>query len=316
MAADLRLQYTEEIVGAGHPTKSDTVWRVHDVETDIDGHGKVRYLKEQTAAPSVPTDEGALYTADDDGETVLYYRSDGESAEVARPGLGRAPPGYIAGLQISRSDTNEITIQPGAMESGGKLYVLSSAVAVTVGSVASLSWRGLVITPPSTGNTLAGSNFGDIAISDVVKSSDGTYWHRSSYTDRRVIGLYPVVGSDVLSGFETTSGGKYKLANYYQVVNDSSPPTTATSTDIGLPALTGAVGRVLVRSAAGTSATRLGVTLDGIKIADAPGRYVTGWAEAFSDDGTVDLSVACTGDTATLLDVRLVSVDIPIGMAR
>ena len=80
--------------------------------------------------------------------------------------------------------------------------------------------------------------------------------------------------------------------------------------------MTGAVGQVLVRSAAGTSATRLGITMDGIKIADAPGRYVTGWAEAYSDDGTVDLSIACTGDTATLLDVRLVSVDIPVGMAR
>ena len=277
--------------------------------------GKVRYLKEQSSAPTVPTDEGALYTADDGGDTCLYYKAGSDMLELARPGQAPAP-GFISGLQISRSDTNEITIQPGAMESGGKLYVLSSAVAVTVGSVASLSWRGLVITPPSSGNALSGSNFSDIAITDVVKSSSGTYWHRSGYTDRRVIGLYPVVSSDVLSGFETTSGGKYKPSNYYQVVNDSTPPTTATSTDIGLPALTGAVGQVLVRSAAGASATRLGVTMDGIKIADAPGRYVTGWAEAFSDDGTVDLSVACTGDTATLLDVRLVSVDIPIGMAR
>ena len=315
-AADLRLQATEEVVGANHATKSDTVFRVHAVETDIDGHGKVRYLKEQSSAPTVPSDEGALYTADDGGDTVLLYRSDGESVEVARPGLGRAPPGYIAGLQISRSDTNELTVQPGAVDIEGKLYVLTSSVEIAVGSVASLSWRALAVTPPTSGSALSSSNFSDIAISDVVKSSDGTYWHRTSYTDRRVIGLYPVASSDVLSGFATTIDGKYKVGSYYQVVNDSSPPTTATPTDIGLPALTGSVGQILVRSAAGTSATRLGVTLDGIKIADAPGRYVTGWAEAFSDDGTVDLSVACTGDTATLLDVRLVSVGVPVGMAR
>jgi LemA protein len=46
--SDLRIQYQEEMVGAGHPTKPDTLNRLALVETDLDGHGKLRFLKLQT----------------------------------------------------------------------------------------------------------------------------------------------------------------------------------------------------------------------------------------------------------------------------
>lgn len=38
--ADLRPQYTEEAVGANHPTKADTINRAYNVEHDVDGTHK------------------------------------------------------------------------------------------------------------------------------------------------------------------------------------------------------------------------------------------------------------------------------------
>lgn len=80
--SDLRIQYSEEMVGAGHPTKPDTLNRLALVESDQDGHGKFRYLKAQTTAPATAAGEGALYAKAAAGRPELYYRGQDSAAEV------------------------------------------------------------------------------------------------------------------------------------------------------------------------------------------------------------------------------------------
>ncbi|MFH1058752.1 MAG: hypothetical protein V1797_08750 [Pseudomonadota bacterium] len=80
--SDLRIQYSEEMVGSGHPTKPDTLNRLALVETDQDGHGKLRYLKAQSAAPATAADEGALYTKAAGGRPELFFRGQDSGAEV------------------------------------------------------------------------------------------------------------------------------------------------------------------------------------------------------------------------------------------
>ncbi len=71
--SDQSIQYDEEMVGAGHPTKSDTLNRLALVEHANDGNHTVVSLDEQSAAPSNTADHGKLYTKDADGITELFY---------------------------------------------------------------------------------------------------------------------------------------------------------------------------------------------------------------------------------------------------
>ena len=101
--SDMRIQYQEEMVGAGHPTKPDTLNRLALVEADQDGRGKCRFLKAQASAPATLAGEGALYTRLAGGQPELFYRSAASASEVrltcaAGPGallLPRSLPGLL-----------------------------------------------------------------------------------------------------------------------------------------------------------------------------------------------------------------------------
>ena len=56
LAADQRIQYTEEMVGASHPTKSDTLNRLALVEHNTDGTHKQQALNPVGAIMAWPTD--------------------------------------------------------------------------------------------------------------------------------------------------------------------------------------------------------------------------------------------------------------------
>jgi len=106
--SDLRIQYSEEMVGAGHPTKPDTLNRLALVETDQDGHGKFRFLRQQGAAPATAAGEGALYAKAAAGRPELFYRGQDSAAEVRLscldgPGsllLARAVAGLLVDEQL------------------------------------------------------------------------------------------------------------------------------------------------------------------------------------------------------------------------
>ena len=94
--SDQRIQYNEEMVGAGHPTKEDTLNRLALVETGSDGHGKYRYLATQASAPATGSAEGVVYAKEAGGKAEAHYRGpdgggearltrQGELADVLRP---------------------------------------------------------------------------------------------------------------------------------------------------------------------------------------------------------------------------------------
>lgn len=100
--SDQTIQYSEEMVGAGHPTKEDTLNRLALVETASDGHGKYRYLATQGAAPETGSAEGVLYARLAGGKAEAHYRGPdgGSEARLTRQGeladLLRARP--LAGI--------------------------------------------------------------------------------------------------------------------------------------------------------------------------------------------------------------------------
>jgi len=107
--SDLRIQYDEEMVGSGHPTKSDTLNRLFlggASPTLRDSDGKVLYniFKKQTSAPSTAADEGALYAKENaDGDLTPYWRRPSDGAEVE----------LAAALEVI--DQDEATLTGGAM---------------------------------------------------------------------------------------------------------------------------------------------------------------------------------------------------------
>jgi hypothetical protein len=83
----MRIQYSEEVVGANHPTKGDTLNRLTLVETDADGHGLTRYLKVQAADPETAAGECVLYAKSVGGHVGIFLRAEG-NGEVAQIGRG------------------------------------------------------------------------------------------------------------------------------------------------------------------------------------------------------------------------------------
>lgn len=71
--SDQRIQYDEEMVGANHPTKSDTLNRLALVEHAQDGNHTVISLDEQSAAPGNEADHGKVYAKEVSGVTELFY---------------------------------------------------------------------------------------------------------------------------------------------------------------------------------------------------------------------------------------------------
>jgi len=77
--ADLRPQYTEEAVGANHPTKTDVINRAYNVEHGIDGtHSKA--ITQLTASKLVKADASKILTASAMAETA-----NGEVTNASQP---------------------------------------------------------------------------------------------------------------------------------------------------------------------------------------------------------------------------------------
>ena len=115
--ADQRIQSTEEMVGAGHATKADTLNRRSDVEHENDGKHTKTTLVQQGSDPTTAVDEGVLYTKDDgSGNNELYFR--GESAGTplkitktkgtALDVTAGLPKGYRQGWKMSNNATDAV----------------------------------------------------------------------------------------------------------------------------------------------------------------------------------------------------------------
>ncbi|MFH2125999.1 MAG: hypothetical protein ABIK12_05755 [Pseudomonadota bacterium] len=80
---DLRIQYDEEMVGAGHPTKEDTLNRLMLAEHDSAGLHQRATLVVQEEDPDTGAEQAALYVKNSGGLAVLFYRG-GEGGEVTQ----------------------------------------------------------------------------------------------------------------------------------------------------------------------------------------------------------------------------------------
>jgi len=85
--SELRIQYNEEMVGHGHPTKADTLNRLFlggpaPVLRDNDGKVLHSVFKKQTSPPDTGADEGALYAKEVDGVLRPFWRRPDNGAEI------------------------------------------------------------------------------------------------------------------------------------------------------------------------------------------------------------------------------------------
>jgi hypothetical protein len=91
--SDLRISYEEEMVGSGHPTKTDTLNRLFlggpaPVLRDTDGKVLYNLFKEQAADPSTGIGEGALFAKQNSsGVLALHWRRPGDGEVIQ---LGQA----------------------------------------------------------------------------------------------------------------------------------------------------------------------------------------------------------------------------------
>jgi len=128
--SDQRIQYTEEMVGNGHPTKADTLNRFGNVEHDTDGtHQKA--ISHLTASRAVLTD-GSKKLVSDEAATGTGAPVRATSPTLVTPTLGVATATSINKVTITQPATSAtLTIADGktltvsqtvTLESGTDLY--------------------------------------------------------------------------------------------------------------------------------------------------------------------------------------------------
>jgi hypothetical protein len=106
--SDMRIQYTEDMVGAGHPTKDDTLNRLALVEADADGHGLKRYLKAQAGDPATGEGECVVYAKTVAGQVELFHRAeeDGAVTQITSGGRLVIPPRPVGSWAFYTGDPN------------------------------------------------------------------------------------------------------------------------------------------------------------------------------------------------------------------
>ncbi len=110
--SDMRIQYNEEMVGAGHPTKQDTLNRLALVEAGEDGHGLRRYLKAQAEDPATAADECALYAKTVGGHLGIFLRAEdnGTVTQLASGSRLLPPPRAVGSWTRYSLDANSPTL--------------------------------------------------------------------------------------------------------------------------------------------------------------------------------------------------------------
>lgn len=182
---DVRFQDLEALVGANHPTAADTINRLALVETDIDGHGKLRHLKEQAAHPSTVAGEGVVYTLASDGD--LYYRpaSDGDPIRLTRQGQPVAawntPPGYKWGFNFERTAADKLRFAPGGLGLGGYCHAWAGGE-ITLASLPASAYVAVYAAQPATPRPLQAADFQWSTDLPMPVAELGGWWQKVSYS--------------------------------------------------------------------------------------------------------------------------------------
>lgn len=234
--SDLRIQYDEEMVGASHPTKDDTLNRLALVEADTDGHGTQRFLKVRASAPATAAGEGVLYAKTAGGAAELFYRGedDGQEVQLTAAGLAAAaPPGFLSGLAPSLSAVNQLTLSGGAVDIAGALCRLEEAAAKDFSSLAADAWLYLMAAAPASGVVLG---VGNLSLTATAPAWDhGLAGYYDAGKTSRCLGAVRTDGDGDILPF-ICDGGWFMLADALEILSTTSPATTMTALSAGLPA--------------------------------------------------------------------------------
>ncbi|MCF8033948.1 MAG: hypothetical protein K9K66_14170 [Desulfarculaceae bacterium] len=218
--ADLSISYDEEMVGAGHPTKEDTLNRLALAEHASDGaHG----------AAAV--------------------------ASLAGAGLGA---GYRIGLTPRYKDVDELYLAGGVLEIDGLLCGLSAETPFDMdagGAFGPLTWYTFGFRQPSGGNALTGSELVTTGAPPVYSAGKKGFYDSAS--GARVINRFK---TDAAGNIDPASlwagpGGLIYSHGRTTLLSDTTPATSAEaiSADVpawGLPVLCGGYSNIRHASAA------------------------------------------------------------------
>ncbi len=200
--ADQRAQYTEEAVGAGHPTKADVINRLALVEHDNEGNHR-RATFPEGAAPATAVGEGAIYTKDSGTEPELFYRreNDGGEIQITKGGVLLAVP---AGTKMVFSQAAAPTGWTQTSDNDQVLRVVSGAGGGT-GGAASIAGGSVTSGAGGTGST-GSTNFVAITASILegagaaftawTSGQDGAHTHTGPSHDHSV--TYNIKYRDVI----------------------------------------------------------------------------------------------------------------------
>jgi len=259
------------------------------------------------------------YSADDMQVPVIH---NGQTYRIRSVLLAAPPsPGAISGLQLRRYSDTQVLVRRGALEIGGQRYTLPNDAYVDAPTGAGFGWRYLAVRPPASGNTLTAP----YCFSTWAPSLRPVHWGPGwiiTENNYRVIGLYPGVGNAVAPFW--TGGGKYLLSQ--TIIDATSMPAAATSTNVGLPPfpepMSGQYDVTLGASGAGARVAASGSYAFGLAVGGATGVVAQGQLNVRTATGAVDLAVApwtpAGGQAGAINWIRMIlrAVDIPTGMAR
>jgi len=320
---DLRIQYDEEMVGAGHPTKEDTLNRLMLAEHDSAGLHQRATLVAQENDPDTGEDQAALYVKNSGGQAELFFRSaeDGAVTQITKDGaVSGSQSAALAGCLPAWSSAEAFTLTSGEVDIQGSLYQVPAALTKSGQSGFTTStWLYLKATAPASGNQLDASCL-SLDPAAPVWSDAYKAWYIGS---ARVIG---VLRSDVSGGLAAFScdGRTFQLSSgSIFLLSTSSPATSATALGVGLPAL----GRLWWYGQAylsqanaqtywvymGSDGTE-GSTAGAIAKQNAPGDYVTPFSMMTNASGNVYYHVYWSGTGSLQIHCR--GFALPAGLAR
>ena len=260
-------------------------------------------------------------------ELILWYETDSGGWWTWRPGSAAwaklathadiQMPGFISGLQLSRTGGTSLSIRAGSLEIEGALYNLPQDISLTVAVHTGLVWRAVTVCAPDNSNVLTTTDFSSIAIQSTGIERRRGGWYQIG-TNRRVVGLYPSASGAILPGYRV-AGDSY-IINVYTMVDTASPPTSATSLALGLPPINENIKGVFNSMVYANAATHVTLRVNNVNAlvlsagGTAADRQIIGEHGVWSTDGYADVTLITNGNPAQLR-MNLLSILIPSGMA-
>ncbi|MCB2192967.1 MAG: hypothetical protein KQI62_15455 [Deltaproteobacteria bacterium] len=321
--SDLRIQYDEEMVGAGHPTKEDTLNRLMLAEHDSAGLHQRTTLLVQEADPDTETDQAALYVKESSGLAELFFRG-ADGGEVTQLTKGGAVSGSgsaaLVGCLPAWSSANVVTLGSGEVDIQGSLCQISSTLTKTgLSGFSAHTWLYLKVQAPASGSEIDAAC---ITLDTTAPSWSDVYkaWYIGP---ERVIGVMRSDGSGGIASF-SCDGRTYQISSgSIFLLNTSSPATSPTALGVGLPSL-GRLwwyGQIYMSQAnaqvywiyMGSDGTE-GSSAGAIAKQNAPGDYITPFSMMCDAAGNVYYHVYWSGSGSVQVHCR--GFALPAGMAR